>query len=116
MSSIESVDVVVSNPSERLGVLFDELAELCGQRNAIDARIVEIAATIERDGIWGHTGARSVAALLAWRTGMSTRNAKTIAAVADRLPQFPRCAQAMREGRLSLDQVGVIAEGAGAGS
>ncbi|MDT5004540.1 MAG: hypothetical protein QOJ24_2105, partial [Mycobacterium sp.] len=27
-------------PNERLEVLFEELAELAGQRNAIDARIV----------------------------------------------------------------------------
>ena len=30
-------------------------------------------------------------------------------------PEFPRCAAGMREGRLSVDQVGVIAERAGAG-
>jgi hypothetical protein len=51
--------------SERLEVLFGELAELAGQRNAIDARIVEIAAEMERDGLCGATGARSVAALVA---------------------------------------------------
>ena len=37
-------------------------------------------------------------------------NAHTIAAVAHRLGEFPRCAAGLREGRLSLDQVGVIAE------
>jgi hypothetical protein len=31
---------------DRLEVLFEELAELAGQRNAIDGRIVEIAAEI----------------------------------------------------------------------
>ena len=39
-----------------------------------------------------------------------------IATIADRLTEFPRCAQALREGRLSLDQVGVIAARAGQGS
>lgn len=33
-----------------------------------------------------------------------------------RLQEFPRCARGMREGRLSLDQVGVIADRAGEGS
>ncbi|BBY32933.1 hypothetical protein MMIN_09940 [Mycolicibacter minnesotensis] len=97
-------------------MLFDELAELSGQRNAIDGRIVEIAAEIARDELWGATGARSVAALVAWKTGTSPSNAHTIATVAHRLEEFPRCARGMREGRLSLDQVGVIAERAGAGS
>ena len=38
-----STDTVIS-PTERLEVLFEELAELAGQRNAIDGRIVEIVA------------------------------------------------------------------------
>ena len=41
---------------------------------------------------------------------------QTIATVARRLAAFPRCAQGMREGRLSLDQVGVIAGRAADGS
>ena len=97
-------------------MLFDELAELTGQRNAIDGRIVEIVAELDRDELCGATGARSVAALVAWKTGVSPANADTIATVAHRLEAFPRCAQGMREGRLSLDQVGVIAGRAAEGS
>ncbi len=100
----------------RLEVLFEELAELAGQRNAIDGHIVEIIAEIDRDGLGGITGARSIPALVAWKTGSSSTNAKTITAVAQRLEEFPRCVQGLREGRLSLDQVGIIAERAGAGS
>ncbi len=96
--------------------MFEELSELAGQRNAIDGRIVEIAAEIERDNLWGATGARSVAALVAWKLGLSSTNAHTITTVAARLGEFPRCAQGMREGRYSLDQVGVIAARAGQGS
>jgi uncharacterized protein DUF222/HNH endonuclease len=101
---------------QRLEVLFEELSELAGQRNAIDGRIVEIAAEIEHDGIWGSTGARSVAALVAWKTGASSANAHTVMAIARRSAEFPRCVQGLREGRLSLDQVGVIAERASDGS
>jgi len=115
MSSIASPPVVVS-PAERLEVLFEELAELTGQRNAIDGRIVEIIAEVDRDQLWGGTGARSVPALVAWKTGCSPGNAHTIATIAGRLEEFPRCAAGMREGRLSLDQVGVIAARAGEGS
>ena len=103
-------------PKELLEVLFDELAELCGQRNAIDGRIVEIVAEMEREDLCGMTGARSVEALVAWRTGVAPRNAETIVAVARRLDDFPRCTDALREGPLSLDQVGVIAERAADGS
>jgi hypothetical protein len=89
---------------------------LTGQRNAVDGRIVDIVAEIDRDGIWGNTGCRSVAALVAWKTGVSPRNAETVFAVAHRLAEFPQCVEGLREGRLSLDQVAAIAEGAADGS
>jgi hypothetical protein len=104
------------SPKERLEVLFEELAELTGQRNAIDGRIVDIVAEIDHDDLGGLTGARSVAALVAWKTGVSPANAETVTTVAHRLPEFPRCAEGMRQGRLSLDQVGVIAGQAADGS
>ena len=116
MSSAAASLAAEVRPVDRLEVLFEELAELSGQRNAIDSRIVEIVAELDRDELCGMTGARSIPALVAWKTGTSLKNAKTIAAVAHRLDQFPRCAQGMREGRLSLDQVGVIAESAADGS
>ncbi|WP_156664429.1 DUF222 domain-containing protein, partial [Mycobacterium sp. 852002-51057_SCH5723018] len=116
MSSTASVGAVGLGPRERLEVLFEELAELCGQRNAIDGRIVEIVAEIDRDQLGGITGARSVPALVAWKTGCSPANAHTIATIAGRLQEFPRCAQGLREGRFSLDQVGVIAARGGKGS
>src|SRR5947209_18548351 len=111
-----SMSSVATSPNQRLEVLFEELAELAGQRNAIDGRIVDIVAEIERDELCGMTGARSVAALVAWRLGASSANAHTITAIAGRVEEFPRCAAGLREGRLALEQVGVIAARAGAGS
>jgi hypothetical protein len=115
MSSIAALGTAVS-PDQRLEVLFEELAELAGQRNAIDGRIVEIVAELDREELCGATGARSVAALVAWKLGASSAHATTICTIARRLAEFPRCAQGMREGRLSLDQVGVIAARAVEGS
>ncbi|ANZ82703.1 Hypothetical protein BEE65_2100 [Mycobacterium tuberculosis] len=109
MSSTATSGAAVVSPAERVEVLFEELAELAGQRNAIDGRIVEIVAELDRDGLWGVTGARSVAGLVAWKMGCSSGNAHTIATVARRLPEFPRCARGMREGRLSLDRGNVEA-------
>ena len=114
--SLTASPAAVVSPAERVEVLFEELAELAGQRNAIDGRIVAIVAELDRDELWGATGARSVAALVAWKLGASSTNAHTIATVAHRLAEFPRCAASLRQGRLSLDQVGVIAARAGAGS
>ncbi|MBP3085724.1 HNH endonuclease signature motif containing protein [Mycolicibacterium fortuitum] len=116
MSAVTASFAAGVSPVGRLEVLFDEVAELVGQRNAIDGRLVEIVAELDRDELCGATGARSIAALVAWKTGIAPRNAETMVAVARRLEQFPRCAQGMCEGRLSLDQVGVIAEHAADGS
>ena len=95
---------------ERLSVLHEELAELTGQRNAIDARIVEIAAEIDRDELWAAAGARSTAGWLAWKAGVSPSRAQTIAAIAHRFDEFPQCIEGLAQGRFSVDQVGVIAE------
>ncbi|MEV0671158.1 DUF222 domain-containing protein [Mycobacterium sp. NPDC050441] len=116
MSSTAASVVAEARPDERLAVLFEELSELCGQRNAIDGRIVEIVAELDRDELCGATGARSIQALVAWKTGVTRRNAEMVVAVARRLEEFPRCAAGLREGQLSLDQVGVIAEKAADGS
>jgi hypothetical protein len=116
MSTTATPFATEASPGERLEALFDEVAELTGQRNAIDGRLVEIVAEIDRDGLWGATGARSLSALVAWKTGVTPRRAETMVTVAHRLDEFPCCADGMREGRLSLDQVGVIAERAADGS
>ena len=57
-----------------------------------------------------------MAELVAWKLGASSANAKAIATVAGRSEAFPRCVAELREGRLSLDQVGVIAARAADGS
>ncbi|WKG05388.1 HNH endonuclease signature motif containing protein [Mycolicibacterium sp. HK-90] len=116
MSSGATSFAAGASPTQRTEVLFSELSQLCGQRNAIDGRIVEIVAELDRDELCGATGARSIQALVAWKTGVNPRNAETVVAVARRLEEFPLCADGMREGRLSLDQVGVIAENAADGS
>jgi len=116
MTSTASLDAPVLGPDQRLDTLFDELAELQGQLNAIDGRIVEIVAEMDRDELWGGTGARSVESLVAWKTGSSPARARTITTVARRLDSFPRCAEGLRDGKLSLDQVGVVAQRAVDGS
>lgn len=116
MSSTAAAFAGEVSPAQRLDGLFAELSQLCGQRNAIDGRIVDIVAELERDELCGATGCRSIPALVAWKTGVTPHNAETVVAVARRLEEFPRCVQELREGRLSLDQVGVIASRAADGS
>jgi hypothetical protein len=116
MSSSAPCFVPSPEREQHLEALFDEIAELTGQRNAIDGRLVDIIAQIDHDDLWQSTGARSVPALIAWKTGISPANARTLAAVAHRRDQFPRCTAALREGRVSLDQIGVLATRSATGS
>ncbi|WP_120275572.1 DUF222 domain-containing protein, partial [Mycobacterium lehmannii] len=116
MSLTAAADIGELSPDERLGAQFAALEALAGQRNAIDGRIVDIVAQIERERSWGATGARSVKALVAWKLGLSETTAKAVTAIAQRIEEFPRCTTELREGRLSLDQVGVIAQRAATGS
>lgn len=73
MSGTATAFDVESSPCERMDAYFAEISELTGQRNAIDARLVQIAAKIDRDGLWGATGARSMASMMAWKTGVCHR-------------------------------------------
>ncbi|MGV0791007.1 HNH endonuclease signature motif containing protein [Mycolicibacterium sp. XJ1819] len=116
MSAVAPVEAGVVSPKDRIEVLFGWLGQLAGQRNAIDAETVEIIAEIDRDGLWGITGARSLAAMVAWKLGTTVTTANAITSIAHRFDELPRCTEAMRTGQLSLDQVGVIAQHAGAGS
>ena len=107
----------VTTPDQRLEVLFEELAELAGQRNAIDGRIVEIVAESGSRRACG--GRPEPVRWRGWWPGSwaaQSANAKAIATVARRSEAFPRCVGELREGRLSLDQVGVIAARAADGS
>lgn len=71
MSSMATAASADTQPGRRIDVLFEELSELTGQRNAIDGRMVEIIAEIERDELWGATGARSISTLVAWKATTS---------------------------------------------
>jgi len=93
-----------------------ELAELCGQRNVIDGRIAELLAEVERDGLLGGTGLRSVEHFATWQLGVSRGHARDLTAIAERLDDLPRVTGLLRDGLLSSDQVAVIARRAPAGT
>jgi len=100
----------------RFDEIESELAELCGQRNAIDGRIAELLAEVDREGLLGGTGLKSLEHFATWQLGVSRGRARQLTAVAGRLDDLPRVTGLLREGRLSTDQVAVIARKAPAGS
>ena len=98
------------SPGEaRLDELCEELAELCGQQNAIVGRMTEILAEIEAGGLWGGTGVRSLEHFATWQLGVSAARARNLTAIARRRDVLPTTVGLLEEGVLSEDQVAVIA-------
>jgi len=106
-------------PAEaRFEAISAELAELCGQQNAITGRIVELLAEVAgaEDELLGGTGVRSLEHFCTWQLGVSEGRAKSLAAIARRMDELPETTGLLREGRLSEDQVAVIARKAPEGT
>jgi hypothetical protein len=95
-------------------LLFDEieaeLAELCGQRNAIDGRIAELVAKVDAEELLAGTGLRSLEHFCTWQLGVSSGRAKDLVAVAERLDDLPVTTGLLRDGLLSVDQVAAVAK------
>lgn len=94
---------------EALEEIETAAAELCGQRNAITARLLELIGRLDTDDLWESTGARSLEHWVAWKCGMSTAHAKDLVTTARRASELPETMAGMAEGVISEDQVAVIA-------
>jgi len=106
-------------PAERrFEAISEELAELCGQQNAIAGRITELLAEVAaaEDELLGGTGLRSLEHFCTWKLGVSPGRAKVLAGIARRVGELPETTGLLREGLLSEDQAGAIAERAPAGT
>jgi len=86
-----------------------ELAEVCGQLNVLQARLVELTAAALASGAWEQWGIHTPAQWLAWKAGLSRGTARTVVAVAERVGELPATASAFAAGELTLDQVAPIA-------
>ena len=84
-------------------------AELCGQRNAITAQLLELIIRLDTDDLWESTGARSLEHWVAWKCGMSSVHARDLVTTAQRAAELPETMAGMAEGVISEDQVAVIA-------
>ncbi len=86
----------------------DEIAELAGTLNVVNARLVALVEHALETGEWRGARIHSPAQWLAWRMGLSAAHARQIVAVAERRSSFPRVTDAFDAGELSLDQVSVV--------
>lgn len=99
-----------STPLERrFDEVCDELAELCGQQNVIAARITELLAVVEAEGLLGGTGLRSLEHFATWQLGVAAGRARNLAAIARRREALPATVGLLGDGLVSEDQAAVIA-------
>jgi len=99
-----------------LDAAHEELAELCGQRNAIAARLVDLVARVDAEGLWASAGARSLEHWVAWKAGTSPAHAAEIVALARRSDELVDTMAGLRQGVISEDQATLIARKAPEGT
>src|SRR3954464_4635434 len=86
-----------------------ELAVVCGQLNQVSARLVALTARAIAGEGWAGSGIRSVEHWLVLRAGLSPGRARQVVGMARRSGALPVVMGAFAAGRLSVDQVAVVA-------
>lgn len=85
------------------------MSRLAGAANAADAAVIAFVADVIEDASWEGQGIASVAQWLRWKFGMSRGRARKSVTIAKRWHELPYLAQVFSEGRLSFDQVAIVA-------
>ena len=86
-----------------------ELAVVCGQLNQVSARLVAVTARAIACEGWAGAGIRSVEHWLVLRAGLSPGRARQVVLMARRVGVLPVVMGQFAAGRLSVDQVAVVA-------
>ena len=86
-----------------------ELAVVCGQLNQVSARLVALTARAIASQGWAGAGIRSVEHWLVLRAGLSPVRARQVVVMARRVEVLPVVMGRFAAGRLSVDQVAVVA-------
>ena len=86
-----------------------ELAVVCGQLNQVSARLVAVTARAIACEGWAGAGIRSVEHWLVLRAGLSPVRARQVVLMARRVGVLPVVMGQFAAGRLSVDQVAVVA-------
>jgi hypothetical protein len=106
--SVEGDDIVGGDScdaGESAGVSDVEMAEVAGQLNVVNARLVDVTVRLLATGGWEQGGMRSPKAFLAWRFGLSPERADQVVTIARRRAEFPTVIDLFDRGLLSIEQV-----------
>ncbi len=96
--------VATPEPTAKLALLGDQIAELSAQLDAATARLLDLIRDFDARGGW-NTGFRSCAEWLSWRVGLDPGAAREKVRVARALGTLPLLAQALACGKLSYAKV-----------
>ncbi len=98
-------DGVAGSVEPRPDAVDAELAQVAGELNAANARLVAITEQLlDTDG-WQQGGMRTPSQFLGWKMGLSPERARAVIAVAERRSEFPAVIGSFEAGELSLEQV-----------
>jgi len=89
-------------------VLEGEIAEVCGILNVATGRLVALIGRVLATEAYAGAGIRSPEQWVAWQCGVSLGRARSLVAMARRLPELPETRSALEAGELAEDQVAVI--------
>jgi hypothetical protein len=89
--------------TERLGVLFAQMAAVAGE-------IVLLLGEVEQSGSFRQEGATSIGSWVAERFGVASSTARSLAHVSDRVANLPHLMGALCAGEVSLDKVKMVAD------
>jgi len=89
-------------------LLEGEIAEVCGILNVATGRLVALIGRVLATESYAGAGIRSPEQWVAWQCGVSLGRARSLVAMARRLPELPDTRTALEAGELAEDQVAVI--------
>ncbi len=89
-------------------MLENEIAEQCGILNVATGRLVSLIGRVLATESYAGAGIRSPEQWVAWKCGASIGRARSLVAMARRLPGLPETRSALDAGELAEDQVAVI--------
>ncbi|MGC4151939.1 MAG: DUF222 domain-containing protein [Propionicimonas sp.] len=86
------------------------VGRLSGQLAQLHAQLVATTVQIIADEAWAGDGIRSVEHFLEFRTGLDRGTVRKLTTIARRVDELPEAIARLNEGRLTLDQVAVLAD------
>lgn len=94
---------------DRLWEVDREIALVCGQLNALQGRLVDLFVEATGGEVPNGCQFTSLGGWIAWKTGSDPRHGHRLAKLVERADELPETLGRLRQGKVSVDQAGLIA-------